>query len=57
MFEKKHTAQHDTAPQQKARQRTVRLRTVPHGATLRCWAIYSPTDLSWACIVIQQRST
>ena len=29
----------------------------PHGATLRCWAIYSRTDLSWACMyVIQQRS-
>ena len=57
MFERKHTAQHDTAPQRRARQRTVRLRTAPHGATLRCWAIYRRTDLSRACIVIQQRST
>ena len=55
MFETKHTAHHDTAPQRRARQRTVRLRTAPHGATLRCWAICSRTDLSWACIVIQQR--
>ena len=57
MFERKHRAQHDTAPQRRARQRTVRLRTALHGATLRCWAIYSRTGLSWACIVIQQRST
>ena len=56
-FERKHTAQHDTAPQRMARQRTVRLRTALRCATLRCWAIYSRTDLSWACIVIQQRST
>ena len=41
------TAAKDTAPHGMA----------PHGATLRCWAIYSRTDLSWACIVIQQRST
>ena len=46
MSERKHTAQHDTAPQRRARQRTVRLRTAPHGATMRCWAINSRTDLS-----------
>ena len=32
-------------------------RTAPQGATLCCWTKYSRTDLSWACIVIQQRST
>ena len=33
MFERKHTAQHDTAPQRRARHRTARLRTA-----LRCAA-------------------
>ena len=29
----------------------------PHGAALRYWAVYSWADLSWACIVIQHRSS
>ena len=36
---------------------TTQHRSEGHGATLRCWAKYSRTDLSGACIVIQQRST
>ena len=42
MFERKHTAQHDTAPQRRAHgtapHRTAPHRTAPHGATLRCRA-------------------
>ena len=46
VFERKHTAQrHSTATKG-----TAPHRTAPHGATLRCWAIYSRTDLSWACM-------
>ena len=37
-------ARHSTA----ARKGTAPHRTAPHGA-LRCWAIHSRTDLSWAC--------
>ena len=50
------TAQHDTAPQRRARHGTA-----PHGTARRCAAllsyIYSWADLSWACNVIQHRST
>ena len=48
---------HSAARHSTAVKGTAPHRTAPHGATLRCWAIYSRTDLSWACIVIQQRST
>ena len=47
---KKSTQRSDTAPQRRARHRTARLRTAPHGATLRYLATYSRTDLSWACM-------
>ena len=50
LFSKESTQRSDTAPQRRARHRTARLRTAPHGATLRCWAIYSRSDLSWACM-------
>ena len=48
--------------QKKAQRSTTQYRSVGHGTaphglrtapTLRCWAIYSWTGLSWACIVIQ----
>ena len=48
---------HSAARHSTAAKGTAPHRTAPHGATLRCWAIYSRTDLSGACIVIQQRST
>ena len=44
-------AQHDTARQRRAKD------TAPHGAALRCWAVCSWANLSWACIVIHHRST
>ena len=43
MFQRKHTAQHDTAPQQRAHgtapHGSARLRTALRCATLRCWAV------------------
>ena len=48
---------HSAARHSTAAKGTAPHRAAPHGATLRCWAIYSRTDLSWACIVILQRST
>ena len=33
---KKNTAQHDTAPQRRARHGTARHLTTPHGSALRC---------------------
>ena len=47
---KERTAPHDTTPQNQGQG------TAPHYAALHCWAIYNRADLSWGCVVIQQRS-
>ena len=62
MFERKHTAQHDTAPRRRARHRTARLRTALSCAAAGLYiyiylSVYSRSDQSWACIVVQQHST
>ena len=50
------TKAHSAARHSTAAKGTAPHGTAPHGATLRYWAIYSRTDVSWASIVIQQRS-
>ena len=48
---------HSAARHSTAAKGTAPHRTAPYCSTLGCWAICSRTDLSWAYIVIQQRST